>query len=137
MENCASAGPNCSNSGSERGPGPLAGQEREKNAAKRMDDPERAALPLPDNSAEESPRTTRGNKKRDRVKQSAERLFRLSSVPFTTRGRGGGGTSTANAAVAVANCAGTRGDYGLSVPRNRAEQVTVQVLLRLGEEWTI
>lgn len=30
MENCASAGPNCSNSGSKRGLGPQPGWEREK-----------------------------------------------------------------------------------------------------------
>lgn len=35
MENCASPGPNCSDSGSERGLGPQPGWERENNAVKR------------------------------------------------------------------------------------------------------
>lgn len=63
MENCASAGPNCSNSGSKRGLGPQPGREREENAVKRtvMNGAERAALPA--NSTEDSPETeAKGNR---------------------------------------------------------------------------
>ena len=41
MENCASAGPNCSNSGSERGLGPQPGWEREKRSKKDSDEQSR------------------------------------------------------------------------------------------------
>lgn len=61
--------------------------------------------------------------------------FRLFSVPLRTEG--GGGKKPKHKVVAVVNCTATCRDYGLFVPRKRATQVTAQVLLRLGEEWTV
>lgn len=77
---------------------------------------------------------TGNNKKLDRVKLNTGMHFRLFSVPFRTDG---GEKKPKRKVVAVVNCTVTCRDYGLFVPRKRATQVTAQVLLRLGEEWTV
>lgn len=142
MENCASAGPNCSNSGSERGLGPQPGWEREKRREKDSDErsrkrERRCQLMLRRNLPKLMQKETGNNKKLDRVRQSTGMHFWLFSVLFRTGERNRNLFKAEDRVVFVVNCTVTCGDYRLAVPRNRATQVTAQVLLRLGEEWTV
>lgn len=115
---------------------------REKNAGKRtvMNGPERerrCQLMLRRNLPKLTQKETGNNKKLDRVRQSTGMHFWLFSVLFRTGERNCNLFKAEDRVVVVVNCTVTCGDYRLAVPRNRATQVTAQVLLRLGEEWTV
>lgn len=115
---------------------------REKNAVKRtvINGPERERrwqLNLRRNLPKLTQKETGNNRKLDRVRQSTGMHFRLFSVLFRTGERNLNLFKAEDRVVAVVNCTVTCGDYRLTVPSNRATQVKAQVLLRLGEEWTV